>query len=282
MTESRDQRFFDGLNNATRAEDPEPPSGATTGPQPIETSPGASPAARSQAPEGFAAQEDPAGGKHHSDPPGDGADVAPEPPSNWGQPLARSGQSGPRADAEAGRARPPQDGLSEADASPPGTLPRSFPQNLPQRAQTFAQNLAQPLSGAPETAGPGRPPREPAEGGDASAPPPPPAGQEPSLSGHPRPPSPGPRPHNPVPPEERTQFISREALRDVLPANTSPPPPPAWGQAPSAAERRDRPGGPRPSGGQRPAPPPGWPADGQRPQPAPDPQPGGGPRAPSW
>ena len=282
MTESRDQRFFEGLNNAPRAEDPETPSGATTGPQPIETSPGASPAAQSQAPEGFAAQEDPAGGKHHSDPPGDGADVAPEPPSNWGQPLDRTGQSGPRADAEAGQPRPPRDGLSEADASPPGTLPRSFPQNLPQRAQTFAQNLAQPLSGAPETAGPGRPPREPAEGGDASAPPPP-AGQEPSLSGHPRPPSPGPRPHNPVPPEERTQFISREALRDVLPPNTSPPPPPAWGQAPSAAERRDRPGGPRPNGGQRPAPPPGWPADGpQRPQPASDPQPGSGPRAPSW
>lgn len=270
MTESRDQRFFDGLKNATRAEDPEAPSGATTGPQPIEPSPGPWPPPPSSPPEGFAEQEDPAAGKHHSDPPGDGAKVAPEPRSAWGQPLERAGQDERRAGGDAGQPQPPREAVSEAEAAPPGNYPQNLAQPL--SPQNAPQNIAQPLSGTPETAGPGWPPREPADSGDAATPPP--------SAGLPR----RPRPHNPVPPEERTQFISREALREVLPPNAAPPPPPPWGQAPSAAEHRDRPRGTRPSNAQRPAaPPPGWPAAGpERPQPAADPQPSSGPSAPSW
>ena len=273
MTESRDQRFFDGLNNATRAEEPEAPSGATTGPQPIEPASGAWPPPPSNAPEGFAVQEDSAGGKHHVDPPVDGADVAPETRSDWGQLLGRTGQSEPRADGDVGQLRPPRDTSGEGDAAPPGNDPQSVPESP-------TPSLPQALDRPREPAGPGWPPSESADSANASAPPPT-AGHEPSPRGQQPPPSPGPRPHTPVPPEERTQFISREALRDVLPPNASPPPPPAWGQAP---ERRDRPRDPRPSSGQRPGPPPpGWPAAGpERPQPAPDPQPGSGPRAPSW
>ena len=128
MTESRDQRFFDGLNNAPREEDREAPSGAATGPQPIETSLGASTDAPSNPPEGFAAQEDPAGGKHHVDPPGDGAEVAAEPRSNWGQPQDRTGQSEPRAAGEAEQQpRPPRDALSEVDAAPRNSPQRPCP-----------------------------------------------------------------------------------------------------------------------------------------------------------
>ena len=102
MTESRDQRFFDGLNNTTRAEEPEAPSGATTGPQPIEPAPGAWPPPPSNAPEGFAVQEDSAGGKHHVDPPVDGADVAPETRSDWGQPWGAPGKASPERTGTSG------------------------------------------------------------------------------------------------------------------------------------------------------------------------------------
>ena len=102
MTESRDQRFFDGLNNTTRAEEPEAPSGAPTGPQPIEPAPGAWPPPPSNAPEGFAVQEDPAGGKHHVDPPADGADVAPDTRSDWGQPLGAPGKASPERTGTSG------------------------------------------------------------------------------------------------------------------------------------------------------------------------------------
>src|SRR3954454_13494214 len=100
MTESRDQRFFDELNKTTRADEPETPSGATTGPQPIQPVPAAWPPPSPTPLEGFAVSGDPGGGKHHSDPPGDAADVAPEPGS----------QLGPSP-------RPPREAPSEVDAA---------------------------------------------------------------------------------------------------------------------------------------------------------------------
>ena len=244
MTESRDQRFFDGLNKTARAEDPEVPSGAATGPQPIQPTPAAWPPPPPSLPEEFAVSEDPAGGKHHSDPPGDGAEVAPRPSSDWGQPLGRT----PQVESQSG-----------ADAEQP-----------------------QALFGAPQPASPERSPRDPADSSDASTPPLP-AGQELAQDNHQRPTTRGPRAHT-VPPEERTQFISRDALRDVLPPNAAPPPPPPWGQAPGGPDRRDRPRSPRHDSGQRATQPPvGWPAGSpQRAQAAGDPQPGSSPRPPSW
>ncbi|WP_308161688.1 MinD/ParA family ATP-binding protein [Mycolicibacterium goodii] len=73
-----------------------------------------------------------------------------------------------------------------------------------------------------------------------------------------------------MPPEERTQFISREALRNSLGPNTAPPsPPPSW-PAPGGA--------PQPGGWQRASqPPPRTPEMLPR-----EPAPPSGPRPPEW
>jgi hypothetical protein len=134
MTESRDQRFFDGLNNATRAEEPEAPSGATTGPQPIEPASGAWPPPPSNAPEGFAVQEDSAGGKHHVDPPVDGADVAPE------QRIDSSRAPGKRAQS---RRRGGSRGRHGPSVRPTLTT-RTFPRSFPIAPQAAAGGAAQP------------------------------------------------------------------------------------------------------------------------------------------
>ena len=188
------------------------------------------------------------------------------------QAPGRTGQSEPRADGDVGQLRPPWDTSGEGDAAPPGNDPQSVPESP-------TPSLPQALDRPREPAGPGWPPSESADSANASAPPPT-DGHEPSPRGQQPPPSPGPRPHTPVPPEERNQFISRRRCGmccrptrprhhrrhgDKLPsAGTTSGPAAKQRPATGSAAARVARCGP------------------ERPQPAPDPQPGSGPRAPSW
>lgn len=301
MTESRDQRFFDALNNSGRDEDRDPqadaPNSATAG----EVAP---PAAPVYPPCAFAAEEqrhdDPAGGRHHVDPP------ASEGGGTWGRLPAGAEWGEPERQAEpTSQPGTPTGAPSEADASlsddsepakdsaaqsfspqsltPPQnaefhnwTPPRNVePQNATPPQNFAAQNAQLPSSSerSRETADPALPPGDPTDHPRTSVPPPPPWG--PQSSGPPAAPAgsagrevPPPRPEpRPVPPEERTQFLSREALRGALPRSPQAPPP-GW-PAQGGAQR---------PGGQQSGPPPGLPPRGPE-QPQAEPS---GPRPPEW
>ncbi|BBY96390.1 hypothetical protein MGALJ_60590 (plasmid) [Mycobacterium gallinarum] len=285
MTESRDQQFFDALNNTGRDEDDEAHADAPDAAGPGDTPPPASP---SYPQPRFAAdgpQGDPASGRHHVDPPISAG-------GSWGQPLETTGynppppwqNSAPGTDAEspsqpdiptapASSDAPEVEGLNESgDASPI--------QEMNNRPDGFTAD--EPIGGAPHTAGPAAPadgPHHPDEG--RAAPPPPPAwaprpsGQPSSFGGDAdrqelAPGRPAPRP---VAPEERTQFLSRDVLRNALGPNaTPPPPPPGW---PAQG------GGPQPGLRPRSTLPPGWPARGPELPPAESVAPSG-PRPPEW
>lgn len=258
MTESRDQRFFDALNNSGRDDDDaHTGASATTG---ADDPP--SPAAPIGPPAPFAAEEppgDPTGGRHHIDPPAEGG--------SWGQPLR------PTSDTPAPLGQrlqsPMQSPNQRIDASPLQSAP-----------DLFQRGDASPLQSAPDIPGSASEPTPSTESDAGTEGPrypseaevtprnPQPTGQPTGGEQRPEPPArPAPRP---VPPEERTQFISREALRNSLGPNTAPPsPPPSW-PAPGGA--------PQPGGWQRASqPPPRTPEMLPR-----EPAPPSGPRPPEW
>ena len=299
MTESRDQRFFDALNNSGRDEERDPhtdaPNNATAGGVPPSAAPAYPPSA-------FAAQEqekdDPASGRHHVEPPVSEAGSTwgrlPESPA-WGEPARQSeptpslgGQAGQYLDQplSAGQTgQYPDQPLSAgqtgqtaaADSEPKETAPPAFsPSTSDPAAPGQSPATPQPpTEGGRETPAPAWPHRPTVDPGGAPVPPPPP-GRDPMFSGgqtppatagsNPQEPSPARPAPRPVPPEERTQFLSRDALREALPRNASPQgPPPGW---------------PAQGGGQRQpsGPPPGWSARGPE-QPPAEPS---GPRPPEW
>ena len=272
MTESRDQRFFDALNSADEDDDRDPSAGTATN---TGASEAPQPATHDYSSSRFAAdesQDDPDSGRHHI---GAGAG---DTPGAWGQPEGhRWGESSPQPGA-------PTRAPSGADSTP---QPPPMPPREP--AETFTpQAFPSPPSVSNQTSETPAPPQdhrsteqsrgagEPAWPAGMNEQEHPPAAAPPGRYPRPSAPSPegGPDPQRvpsarptppPVPPEERTQFISREALRNALPPNT--PPPPGWT-------------GP-PAGGQRPSPPPqGWP--GRGPDQPPSEAAPAGPRPPEW
>lgn len=271
MTESRDQRFFDALNKAGDDDDRDPTTGAPTIAGAGDPSPPEPPSTPAYPLDGFAAQEspdDPFSGKHHVDPPVGSADGGP-----WGQPAPQAGGWGQPAQQAESRPQPGQ--LSAAETP--------VPDSNPQPRYLAAQNLSLPTSGPlgtpPNAQTPADRLRGTAEPGGAPIPP---SVRDPLLSGQPLPPTGGASPQQTpptrpaprtVPPEERTQFLSRETLRDALPRNATPPPPPGWPVQSGLL---------RPTGGQRPTPPPqGRPA--RRPElPPAEPSAPSGPRPPEW
>lgn len=285
MTESRDQQFFDALNKAGRDEDDDTrtdaPETASTGDETPTAEPG-----YPQPP--FAADEpqgDPASGRHHVDPPiteggrwGQPSQTTSHtpPPPPWPNNAPRSDAAAPSPDIPA--APPPfepqklQGPLQRSDSSPVQEMnspPRGFP--IPADEPTIQTNTTgtPPATGSPhdadeERAAPPPPAWQPRPGGQPS-----PSGREvdrhESAQGRPAP--------RPVAPEERTQFLSRDTLRNALGPNATPPPPPGW---PAQG------GAPQPGGGQRPShPPPGWSARGPELPPA-EPVAPRGPRPPEW
>ena len=279
MTESRDQQFFDALNNTGRGDDED-----TRGSAPGAASAGdeTPPAAPSYPQPPFAAEEsqgDPAGGRHHIDPPGDNG-------GGWGQQPPTTGQTPPATNAP----------RSDAAAPPPGYPPAPWPpQSLEGPNQSLEASPIQgemhtpaakfPTAGDEPTAQVNATPRPPAaEGpqhpdqGPAVPPWSPRPGGQPSAFGSDVPrqeaePSPGRPAPRPVAPEERTQFLSRDMLRNALGSNATPPPPPGW---PAQG------GVPQSGGGQRPTqPPPGWSARGPESAPS-EPVAPSGPRPPEW
>ena len=277
MTESRDQRFFDALNNAGRDEDRDPQTDAPSNAA-GEVPP---PAAPVYPPRGFAAdpqQDDPLGGRHHVDPPGEVGGAWGQPAGGaWGEP-ARQADPTPQPWQPAAPDNETPAAPEDRDVQPTEGAPQSFSPSINEPTGP-AQSIPPlpPLADrGRETPGPAWPQRASADPGAAAVPPPPP-GREP-LFGGPAPASAGTNPQEtpaarpaprPVPPEERTQFLSREALREALPRNAAPQgPPPGWPAQ----------GGPSRPSGQQPPPPPGWsPRGPEQPQAEPS-----GPRPPEW
>jgi MinD-like ATPase involved in chromosome partitioning or flagellar assembly len=274
MTESRDQRFFEALNNSGRDDD-DTHTGAPGTTNAGDPAPPAAPIG----PHGpFAAEEpggDPAGGRHHVDPPTPTGGA-------WGQPFQPAGDT----------AAPPW----HTGAPPQAPAPTSSP-DIPVSPPPWGQMLDGPLqsSGAsPLQSAPGSPdsaneptsqvnstgaPTAGAEGsrhpGESEAAPQrsphpsvPPTGEQ---RQQPEPPPGRPTPR-PVAPEERTQFLSRESLRNALGPNAAPPPPPPGWPAPSGA--------PQPGGWQRASQPP-LPTRGPDVRPV-ESTPPAGPRPPEW
>lgn len=275
MTESRDQQFFDALSDAGRDDGDDPPAGAPNTGAPGDSGAPAAPLP----PQRFAAgpdEDDPASGRHHVDPPaGEGA-------GGWGQPSQATGHSVPSWTAST----PPSDAGSP-QSSPTPAAPQVEPQELEGPFQDPANS---PLQGFPPPAdevtaqlppsasltgeGPADAQRH------ATAPPPaawqqPPAGQHaPHVQGPAQQdaaaPALGPRP---VASEERTQFLSRDALRTALSPNSSPPSsgwPPRPGAPQSGPEQRTN------------VPPPGWPAREAGASTGEQSVGPGGPRPPEW
>lgn len=303
MTESRDQQFFEALNNTAGTEDDDARTG---GPDTAGAGDMAPPAAPNDPPERFAADgaaDDPASGRHHFDRPISEA-------GGWGQPAATTGHTP--------LPPPPWPGpapRNDVETTSPPDIPSAPSPSVPQRLEGPNQRIdasplqdpnSSPLQGfAPSADGPQHPANEPQPerrydtGGSAWPPrapadqagPPMPARppQPESLGGQQPPPrtpggfaGPGPAGHDaagarplprPVPPEERTQFLSRDMLRDALPPNAAAPPPPGRDLRGSA---------PRPPAGEYrdPRAPQDW---GQRePQPPAEPRNPAGVRPPEW
>jgi MinD-like ATPase involved in chromosome partitioning or flagellar assembly len=279
MTESRDQRFFDALNNSGRDEDGDAQADAPNSAAAGEVPPLAAPV---YPPRGFAAdaqQDDPAGGRHHVDPPSEVGGAWGQPVGGaWGEPARQADPSPQPWQPAGGSDKEAPAAPEDRDVQPSEAAPQRFSPSINEPT-----GPAQSIPPAPpstdrgrETPGPAWPQRPTADPGAAAVPPPPP-GREP-LFGGPAPVSAGTNPQDtpaarpaprPVPPEERTQFLSREALREALPRNNAPQgPPPGWPAQ----------GSPSRPGGQQPAPPPGWaPRGPEQPQAEPS-----GPRPPEW
>jgi MinD-like ATPase involved in chromosome partitioning or flagellar assembly len=280
MTESRDQRFFEALNNTGRDDD----DAHTRVPDTTGGGDPASPAAPISPQGPFADQEltgDPAGGRHHVDPPVGGV---------WGQPVQPPGDtaappwqntSSPPPHSPAGPASSPD---TPASPAPWGQKLEGPDQSLDasplQAAPGFPDPTNEPTSQVNSTGAPAAGTEGLRDPGEAEIPPPPwsaqPGGQPTGGEQRQQPTPPGRPTPRPVPPEERTQFISREALRNSLGSNAAPtppppPPPPGW-PAPGGA--------PQPGGWQRASQPPLRPRGPEAP-PA-EPVPPRGPRPPEW
>jgi MinD-like ATPase involved in chromosome partitioning or flagellar assembly len=275
MTESRDQRFFETLNNTGRDDDDahtRVPDTTGGGGDP------ASPAAPISPQGPFAEQEapgDPAGGRHHVDPPVGGV---------WGQPVLPPGDTAaPPWHNNSAPPHTPARPASSPDipASPPpwGQKQEGPDQSLDasplQAAPGYPEPTNEPTPQVNSTGAPAAGPEGPRDPGEAEVPPwtAQPGGQ-PTGGEQRQQPTPPERPTpRPVPPEERTQFISREALRNSLGSNAAPtpPPPPGW-PAPGGA--------PQPGGWQRASQPLLRPRGPEAP-PA-EPVPPRGPRPPEW
>jgi len=272
MTESRDQQFFERLSNSGRDDD----DAHTGAPGTTDAGDPAAPAAPIGPQGPFAADDpggDPAGGRHHVDPPTPTGGA-------WGQPFPAGDAATPTwhnstppqppapAPSPDVPASPPPWGqkldgpLQSGDASPLQSVP-GFPD--PANESTSQVNsTGAPTSGAASP----RPPDE-SEGTPLRSP----HLSVPPTGEHRQPPEPPNRPTpRPVAPEERTQFLSRESLRNALSPNAAPPPPPpGW---PAAG------GAPQPGGWQRASQPPLRPRGPEAP-PAEPVQPTG-PRPPEW
>ena len=277
MTESRDQRFFEALSNSGRDDD----DAHTGAPGTTNAADPAAPAAPIGPQGPFAAEEpggDPAGGRHHVDPPTPTGGA-------WGQPFLPAGDTAappwhtsapPHAPAPASSpdtpASPPPWGqkldgpVQSSDASPLQSAP-GFPD--PANEPTSQVNsTGTPAAGA-EGPRPGEAEATPQRSPQPSVPPTGEQRQQPEAPGRPTP--------RPVAPEERTQFLSRESLRNALAPNAAPPPPPGW----PAQSGAPQPGGaPHPGGWQRASQPP-MPTRGPDMRPA-ESTPPAGPRPPEW
>lgn len=260
MTESRDQRFFDALSGGgpeeVRGAQPDAPTSAGA----ADTAPPGSSPPPAHPLHDFAAddsEDDPDNGRHHTEPPA--GDVGGG--GGWGQPARQAEprpQPWPHGAARGGTEDSPFEAPSQARSSGMQHFP------LPPRA----------------SAAPTWPPGDLTEHGGAAMPPPP-ASRDSSPTGQQPPPAVGPEPQapaslssnspRPIPPEERTEFISRDVLREATARSATPPP--GW-----AAQG----GAPRPPGCPRPTPPPGWPPRPQLAQPPAAPGPPSGPRPPQW
>lgn len=277
MTESRDQRFFEALSNSGRDDD-DALTGATGT---TEANEPAAPAAPVGPHTPFAAEDpigDPAGGRHHIDPPAPTGGA-------WGQPFQPTGDT----------AVPPWHN-SAPPPSPAGPASRpDIPASPPPGGQKLdAPNLRPDASQQPAASAPADPseevtvqvnvtPRPESESGhhsgyvEGTTPPSPqpsgvPTGEQRQQPGPPARPAP-----RPVPAEERTQFLSRESLRNALAPNTAPPPPAGW---PARGGAPQHGGAPQPGGWQRASQPPAPPRSPDM-RPTESDQPAG-PRPPEW
>lgn len=260
MTESRDQRFFDELNNTARDDDEDTssaPGAAGAGGATPPTSP-------SYLQPRFAeeqSQEDPAPGRHHVDPPLSGSGYGP------GQPLLGTGHVPQQPQPWSNPARQDEPAVDSSEPDLPSASAHFEPhkadgpvahsgsdpvQEMNSPLQGFAVPADEP-TGRADTASPppmAGVPRDPAEGREAPPPRPPPS-PDPRPSGRPAAPvgadvnrqEPGllRAPTRPVAPEEQTQFLSRDTLRNALGPNVTPPPPPGWAGAVEGGHQSSQP-----------------------------------------
>lgn len=185
MGESREKQFFDALNGDAHAEDSDEFSGATPSPAPAQTPPRGWQPPGSNPPEQFAGR----GGDH--DP-------------NGGEHHVDGAAGDAAADPEPGSERgDPQRDHAEHNGTGP-----------------VAEVLPPPLdagTGPQATVGlSGQYPRDPAGVAGLSGPPPPPSSGQYPRGSH--------GPPMPVPPEERTQVISRDVIREATSRTAAPRP----------------------------------------------------------
>ena len=281
MTESRDQRFFDALNSTGRDEDDDAQTGAPNSAGGSEVSP---PAAPAYPPLGFAAsepQDDSASDRHHIEPP------AGEVGGRWGQPVDGGGWGQPEQQAEPNRQPwPSSDTDGEAEASPPDIAPQ--PRNP--AAQTFSPPASESM-GTPQNAQPPYSPerpretaepawRGPADQGGEPVPPPPPF-RVPSSSGQSLSAAGGASPQEAPPAWPAPARSLRRSAPSSSHGTCFEMPRPATPHPRHLLVGRPKRGAPPPSGGQRPTPPPGWPARGPELRP-PVPSAPSGLRPPEW
>jgi len=213
MGESREKQFFDALNSDARAEDSDELSGAAASPAPAQTAPRGWQPAGSNPPEQFAGR----GGGHD-----------PASGKHHGDGAGSDAGADPVPGGERGN---PQQGHVEHDGRGPGAemLPP------PQDAGTGPQAMVGLT---------GQQPRDPADFTGSSGPAPAPSSEQYPLRSHGSP--------MPVPPEERTQVISRDVIREATSRTATGRP---GGLAPSPPQRRRPPTEPDTARGPRP---PSW------------------------